>query len=96
MRMYANILKLFLLLSCSACSTERDIKVMQAPEVIVVEPPAAFLEPIRDPYKAVATTGGIVDQLVATRGTLQVCTAQVDGMRRWRDITVRKPNEPQH
>jgi len=50
-----------------------------------MEPPSALLVPCPRPFKPVTTTGGIVDQLNATRGALRVCSAQVDGIRKWRD-----------
>lgn len=67
----------------SACSTVPEI--VTAPTVVVAEPPEALLIPCPKPYRPVTTTGGIVDQLTATRGALAVCAAQVDGIRRWRD-----------
>lgn len=67
----------------SACSTVPEI--VTAPTVVVAEPPEALLIPCPKPYRPVTTTGGLVDQLTATRGALAVCSAQVDGIRRWRD-----------
>ena len=60
-------------------------EVVTKPTLIVMEPPSALLVPCPKPYKPVTTTGGVVDQLNATRGALKVCSAQVDGLRRWRD-----------
>ena len=67
----------------SGCSTAP--KIVSRTEMVVAEPPAQLLLPCPKPYRPVTTTGGLVDQLTATRGALATCAAQVDGIRQWRD-----------
>jgi len=59
--------------------------VVTAPTVVVVTPSEALLAPCPNPYRASKTTGDMADQLTLTREALKICSAQVDGIRRWRD-----------
>jgi hypothetical protein len=57
---------------------------VQAPEVVPVLPPVALVAACPSGYRAVSTTGDIVKRLTATENALAVCSARVEGLRRWR------------
>ncbi|WP_432421275.1 Rz1-like lysis system protein LysC [Mesorhizobium huakuii] len=73
------------LVAFCGCSTAHDVVVQQ--EFVPVTIPEALLAPIPPVYKPVTTTGGIVDQLTATRGSRAVCVAQLDGIRKYQADT---------